>query len=394
VNRRGFTDAGALLHDLLDRLEARPESQRLLAYVNDAGFDSVRHESECLTRLEAAERAGGIAISRARTDDIDRIRHVALMDAGALYEHLRRVPSGMQVETALGELTLRASAETAVVLREVSDSWRRKVSRFGIAPGDVKSLDAAIALADALRQRAAESSLGEVDYRTFSRSMTNDSKALERLKGPALAILRRTHPESLPSELDDNDALNSLGIVRLPQPFLVSGPIAVAGVDLGELSYVGVPASETLAITLVRPVRYVLVVENFTSFVRHVRELNAQKSGLIVYGGGFPSRDALRTIVRLAEIARAPTFHWGDLDVGGATIFRHIETALAAVYVDLLPHLMDPALLAEGQPRTTGRRPIAGKMNGSAISQLWDALSFDLAGRVLEQEAVNPRLPI
>jgi|APEBP8051072661_1049379.scaffolds.fasta_scaffold16129_2 hypothetical protein len=75
-------------------------------------------------------------------------------------------------------------------------------------------------------------------------------------------------------------------------------------------------------------------------------------------------------------------------------IFRHIEVALAAVGVTLLPHLMEPDRLAMGLPSTTGRRPVAGRMEGSAISRLWDALSSDPDSRVLEQEAINPCPPL
>lgn len=75
-------------------------------------------------------------------------------------------------------------------------------------------------------------------------------------------------------------------------------------------------------------------------------------------------------------------------------IFRHIEVALSVVGVDIRPHLMDPDLLAIGQTSTTGRRLMARKMVGSAISRLWDTLSSDPEFRVLEQEAIDPRLPV
>lgn len=394
MSRRAFTDAGSLLNDLLDRLEARPGTRKLLAYVDEAGFESVRHESECVARLDAAERAGAIAISRARSDGVLRIRHVMLTDATALYEHLRRIPSTMLVERALGDLLQHVSPTMATVVQGVAESWRRNVSRFGLAPGDSKALLASVKLAEALRKRGTDSGLAEIDYRTFSRSTTDDSKALDRLKGSAIAMLRLAYPENVPAELDDDAALNWLGVVRFPQPFLVSGPIAVSGAYVGSLTYVGVPAHEAKSVTLSRPVRYVLLIENFTSFVRHARELNAEKAALVIYSGGFPSRGALRAIVDLCEMAGAPTFHWGDLDAGGGMIFRHIEVALAAVAVNLLPHLMEPDRLAMGLPSATGKRPVAGRMEGSAISGLWDALSSDPENRVLEQEAIDPCPPL
>ncbi|HEY5777913.1 MAG TPA: hypothetical protein VIT00_04200 [Terrimicrobiaceae bacterium] len=81
----------------------------------------------------------------------------------------------------------------ATVLCELAESWRRKVSRFGLTPGDTKAVGAVIKIAEALRVRASESGLAEVDYRTFSRSTTDDSKALDRLKVSAISILRAAY---------------------------------------------------------------------------------------------------------------------------------------------------------------------------------------------------------
>lgn len=393
MSRRAFTDAGALLNDLLDRLETRPDSQRLFAHVDAAAFESVRQEVECVACLDAAERSGGIRIVRDRLDGVERIRHVALANPAALYAHLSRVPSKQQVEDALGDVWRGARPEVRPLIEEIAEAWRRKVGRFGLPPGAVRNLELTLKLVDALQARAADPGIAEVDYRTFSRSSAGDSKALERLKTPALGILRRISPVATPAHLDDAETLSSLGVIRIPQPFLVGGPVAIGGPVLFAASYVGVPPEEAAVLTLVRRVTYVLVIENFTSFVRHVREINPGKSGLVIYGGGFPSRAALRAIVRLASLAQAPTFHWGDMDLGGLNIFRHVEAALAAAGVALRPHLMDKEMLAEGQPRTTGGRLARGGADGSAIAELWDAMALDPLGRGLEQEATDPRLP-
>ncbi|MDB5584057.1 MAG: hypothetical protein JWR80_9233, partial [Bradyrhizobium sp.] len=38
---------------------------------------------------------------------------------------------------------------------------------------------------------------------------------------------------------------------------------------------------------------YVLIIENFASFVRHVREIAFDDGALVIFSGGFPSRAAL-----------------------------------------------------------------------------------------------------
>ncbi len=137
-----------------------------------------------------------------------------------------------------------------------------------------------------------------------------------------------------------------------------------------------------------------LTVENFTSFVRHCREVNADQRALILYSGGFPSRSALRGIVHLAVAAQAPTFHWGDIDAGGLRIFRHLEAALGKAGIALRAHLMEEALLVHALEQPTAARLKAGGAVGSAIGELWDTMARDPAPRVLEQEALNPTAPV
>ena len=152
------------------------------------------------------------------------------------------------------------------------------------------------------------------------------------------------------------EALASLGLLRLPQPFLASRPLALDGAPWPPVTYLGLPPDAVSRLTLIRPVDYVLTVENFTSFVRHAREVNQERGGLVLYSGGFPSRGALQAIVHLADRAKAPTFHWGGIDAGGLRVFRYLEAALRARGVMLRAHLMRADLFAETQGRAGGRR--------------------------------------
>lgn len=140
------------------------------------------------------------------------------------------------------------------------------------------------------------------------------------------------------------------------------------------------------------PVDHVLTIENYTSFVRHVRELNEDKSALVIYTAGFPARAHLRQIVRLAELAGAPLYHWGDIDGGGIRIFCHLERALGNRGLALLPHLMNSTLLEQhgvvGEKRL---RPADAPALNTAMGTLWDVLLA--TGLVLEQESLAPARP-
>ena len=158
------------------------------------------------------------------------------------------------------------------------------------------------------------------------------------------------------------------------------------------MSYVGIPTDCAGGIGLLTTPDYFLSIENFTSFVRHVREVARSERAFVIYSGGFPSRPTLATITRLAAHAQVPTFHWGDMDAGGVRIFQHLKRHLAKVDVPLRPHMMDTELLRRfGRPAPGVAGPV-GDMHASAIAGLADLLIA--SGLVHEQEEFDPRSPI
>lgn len=396
MSGRAFSDISAMLHDLLDRFEAKPDATRLLAYIDEDGFASVRDRDRFEQALEAAAATGGIDIRRRRIDGDTVIVHVRLADAAALYAHLGRQPAREQAAAALagirGRTDLPEGAER--LIDEFAEAWSRGVRCLGLSPGDTQSLDAATSLALALARRAAVPSAGQIDYRTFSRQAGTDSKALERLSGTVTAILARLYPELIASSLlDADELLATFGIAKMPQPLLLSGPLRLGDAMLPALGYYGFPPEETARVHLSRPVAYVLTIENYVSFVRHVRELNTDQSALILYTAGFPARAHLAEILRLAVAARAPLFHWGDLDAGGVRIFRHLEDALARHGLKLKPHLMEPQRLRDGgEPARSEHRLRAGACPASEIAELWDVIAE--TNLAFEQESLAPMSPL
>jgi hypothetical protein len=395
MSRRKFGDVERMINDLLDRHEANPRADRLLAYIDEDNFSSVEARDRFTAGLLAVEKTGGINVQRKRVDGALVFGHVRLADAAPLYAYAGRVPARVRVDEALGAAQARQDLPSTAqsILEEIADGWSRGVSRYGLSPHDDTGLAAALDLARALYERAADVSAIPTDFRTFSRSAGTDSKALERLTSPVVRLFRRLYPApEMPVGLDANDALATFGIVRTPQALTLSGPVSIEGLRLPRLRFYGVPPEQGDTLGLAAPVDHVLTIENYTSFVRHAREVNEDKSALVVYTAGFPSRAHLRQIVRLAELSGAPVYHWGDIDGGGVKIFCHLERALANRGVALLPHLMDPALLH--QYGVTGEKQLRvadAPSADSAMRTIWDALLE--TGLVLEQESLAPRLP-
>lgn len=218
---------------------------------------------------------------------------------------------------------------------------------------------------------------------------------MERLASTVAQLLRRLAPAEIrPSAESAEEVIAGFGVVRLPQPLMLGGPLTMDGVPLPRLHYFGLPPEEASRIRLIRSPKYTLIVENFTSFVRHAREINGDGSALVIFSGGFPSREGLKAIVALAAMAAAPTFHWGDLDGGGVRIFQHLEAALAVQGVRLVPHLMDAELLkAHGARSRLKAKNMTSVAPTSAISPLWLAMTGELEGYEMEQEALPPRRP-
>lgn len=395
MSRRKFGDIDALLHDLIDRHEANPAVVRILAYMDEDAFASVEARDRFTAGLFGAEKAGGISVQRKRVDGAMVQGHVRLADPPALYAYLGRVPARAQVDAALHAAKQRQDLPTAgrSLLDEIAEAWSRGVSRYGLVPHDDVGLASSLDLVQALARRASDLNAVPTDFRTFSRLAGSDSKALERLTATVIGVFRRLYPAiEMPAGFDADDLLATFGIVRTPQPLTLSGPLCVATMELPPLSYYGFPPEQGDAIGLAARVDYVLTIENYTSFVRHVREVNDDKSGLVIYTGGFPSRAHLRQIVRLAELSQAPVYHWGDLDGGGVRIFCHLERALLQRACVLFPHLMTPDLLEQhGVVASKQLRTADAPSSDSAMRKTWDALIE--IGLVLEQESLSPRRP-
>ncbi|MDK4705024.1 DUF2220 family protein [Rhizobium sp. CNPSo 4062] len=394
MSRQRFSDIVSLIDHLLDRYEKNPDASRWIAAIDQDDL-TVNAGDAFADDLTSLERDGGVEIVWTGPKWERSIKSVKLRDPAILYRRIERRPASEFATESLAVLRARDDlpAGARLLLDEAALAWSRKASYLGIRPGEGKTLGKVLRLAVAVSERLSELSASEVDFRSFSRLRSGDSKTLERNLGSILsAIPRFSALTEAQAALDAEELLASAGIKRLPQPVLISGVISLDSQPFPKMPFTGIPAECAGRINLSKRPEYVMTIENFSSFVRYVREVAQSENGLVIYSGGFPSRPVLETIVRLTKQAYVPVYHWGDMDGGGVRIFRYIEQRLAAIGVHLRPHMMNADLLRKVGSKTQGANRVGGSMRESAIEEL--ALLIEQAGLAHEQEEFDPQSPL
>ncbi|MGJ4939389.1 Wadjet anti-phage system protein JetD domain-containing protein [Bradyrhizobium sp. HKCCYLS1011] len=385
---RRFSDAEALLSHLLDRREdgiadptARPDFSPL---------DNVSEIDCFVRRLEEAESAGAIRIVKGKGRDSDQIKLVRLQDTVRLYDLLERRPVAELAVAATERLRdgLDVPDALAPSIAAISAQWERGRPWQGFAAADVDRLRTALMLATAILHDKHKGT----DYRTFSRKIAGDSKALERLEGAVVRLLGLTL--ELPPGARPRDALRTLGLEKFAPPLLLAGRLDFDSAELSLIrpAYFGIPPQEASRIRLHETPRYVLTIENYASFHRHIAEADRDSMGVTIFVGGYPSlatQGALRALAGLVP-GNVPFFHWSDIDPDGTWIFRTIERIIAR---PLRPHLMTPELaeVFGRSPDDPSRPP--RQVENTAIAALTTYLSSEGA-KWLEQEELDPAMPV
>lgn len=89
--------------------------------------------------------------------------------------------------------------------------------------------------------------------------------------------------------------------------------------------------------------RRVVTIENLVAFEEYVRR-EMPDHEIAVFTRGMPSRLVIRFLEKIIRAGTPRVAHWGDLDLGGLRIFRHLREVLP---VAVEPFRMEPALLGQ-----------------------------------------------
>ncbi|ODS22405.1 hypothetical protein AB835_14320 [Candidatus Endobugula sertula] len=185
----------------------------------------------------------------------------------------------------------------------------------------------------------------------------SDTKRIEKLAKPLSFLLGST-------ELDEQ-IFTHLGLVKHPQPILLSGHSAhQVIIDNHTLSlikpYVGLRPDVITGIgSKVGSIKTVLTIENLASFNEAAEYSKNPNDLLIIYVAGNPTPSLLAAYKRILYFAR-PTavLHWGDIDVGGFKIAARIAATAKQEGFALSLRQMNPLEVAKNQPIMDDKKSI------------------------------------
>jgi hypothetical protein len=368
------------------RMSARPASRSLKALDNSYWALDADAREAFHAELRDAERQGAVGLKWARFGGDDRpLERVWVRDLEKLALVLGVSSQGALVRRAVA--AFGPWLTVAPRLADVLAAWRE--GRM-VRKGGPETMDALIDAARVIGYMQGEAA--EQPVRVASRRLFRNSKRIEALI-PQIDVLCS---ETWPAPVNHREhVLSRIGLRVSPLPFLMAGCGAVrlrtSGIRALAFEYLAVSPTEVVGFE--GNPRWLLCIENLTTFGMAARQMGTAPAGLVLYTGGMPSPSWRRAFnALLLAVPEVPVYHWGDIDEGGFRIASVIAQAI--VPRALLPWQMDPTAMTdcdEGTPRKTVRMAAAARRAG------WDALATRLEAHrpvLLEQEQLDVVFPV
>jgi len=257
--------------------------------------------------------------------------------------------------TAIQDLSAVAK-EGLPAIDHIIDGWRR-----GKAPGGVTA-DKASQIIDSMRVIDAAQCMGANDkdmlVRRLSAHLFGYTKRIEALSRPIAFLLGE-------ADGSEEDIFARLGLVKYPQPMLLSGP-GSCQVELGEdivplvRPYLGLRPDTVKGLQVgSENIGCLLTIENLASFNEAAENASNPNDILLVYVAGNPTPSLLSAYSRLlTSVKPATIMHWGDIDVGGFRIAARLADTAKSVGYQLKLWRMNPADTATDQNNEANKKKI------------------------------------
>ncbi|MCG9678967.1 Wadjet anti-phage system protein JetD domain-containing protein [Vibrio sp. Isolate24] len=263
-------------------------------------------------------------------------------------------------------------------LTEIQKGWNEGKQPYHCSPNDKDKIQDACKFIIWV-ESISPSQLVSVDIRTVSVQLFNSSKRLENLASKIKSMMRKKLPEEVMA-LSAIEVLAYIGVSRFPPLFRFKGSLEVqfksGHIDTTHCwPNIGISPDGVVDIALNHPPKYVLFIENQTTFERYCREVT--DNGLVFYTNGFPSRGWQSLYSKLETLLppETPIFHWGDIDVGGYQILAFMDSLFSRA---IMPYMMNPIELVSSSERTVSREKLVkslNKISRGPIRELRDALN-------------------
>ena len=168
--------------------------------------------------------------------------------------------------------------------------------------------------------------LDEITERMYSLKYFRDSKYFEKNLRSKLISILKTYDNS---SIDEENILESYGILKNPNELLINGNIQIdIGhiIDLNIFTYGTSINQETIKniINIKINVNKVITIENKAVYYEYIK--TAKNNELVIYLGGFFGKSTRLFLGKLNKaLSYQELLHWSDIDLGGFRIFDYLS---------------------------------------------------------------------
>jgi hypothetical protein len=277
-----------------------------------------------------------------RAGERGQLARITLTGAPAAAQLLRVELPWVVAQRAIRDLEAVAG-EGLPPIDYVAHGWSHGKAPGGVSAAKAHQFVDGMRVVDAARRLGSDNT--DVLLRRLSVKLFADSKRIEALAKPIAFLLGE------PDEANEDDHVFArLGLVKHPQPMLISGPSSCqVRVNDGLVQlirpYLGL-RPDTMQGLEVRgdPIQHVVTIENLASFNEAAEATDNPADLLLIYVAGNPTPTFLRAYGRLlGAVSPAAVLHWGDIDLGGFRIAARLASQAITVGYRLDLWRMNPA---------------------------------------------------
>jgi len=255
--------------------------------------------------------------------DRGQLSRVTLISPAAASELLGMDLPWEVAASAIENLNAVATPKSSPV-DNIIEGWQHGKSPGGVAAENSEQFIDALRVIEASRSMRAYEN--DILLRRLSVQLFGDSKRIEALARPLTFILNDDQT------FDGESVFASLGLVKHPQPMLISGPSSCAvklenqAIPLAR-PYLGLRPDVIIGIEQNgNPVNRIMTVENLASFNEAAQDGSNPDDLLLIYVAGNPTPSLLDAYARIiCSITPKSLMHWGDIDVGGFRIASRLS---------------------------------------------------------------------
>lgn len=308
-------------------------------------------------RLQTFMAVGAVAVEWDRgAGERGQLDRLTLVDPGQAAAVLECPLPWEVARAAIRELEL-VSGDGLPPIDHIVDGWSRGKAPGGVTASKARQFVDGLKVIEAARRLGG----GETDLllRRVSAQFFGDTKRIEALARPIAFLMGDVEGA------EEEDVFARMGLVKHPQPMLLSGSSASlvrAGGKLVPLvrPYLGLRPDTIEGLQLgSASVRCIMTIENLASFNEAAQAPTNPEDLLLIYVAGNPTPALLATYRRLLESARPSCLlHWGDIDLGGFRIASRLADAADTAGYRLDLWRMDPTLWAKSASNRASSRKI------------------------------------